>query len=57
MASALRDLVPNLMQGGPAPSGMGSYQTAARPNAQTQQIANVLGGMPISTPIVHPPKQ
>jgi hypothetical protein len=50
--SALRGLVSGLMQGGPAPSGMASAQTAIQNAAQRpqpkpmgQQVADVLGGV------------
>jgi hypothetical protein len=50
--SALRALTQQLMQGGPAPSGMASYQTAIQNAAQRQQqkpvgqqMADVLGGV------------
>lgn len=60
--SALRALTQQLMQGGPAPSGMASYQTAVQnaanrpqPKPIGQQMADVLGGvsLPLSAvPIV-----
>ena len=50
--SALRGLVSGLMQGGPAPAGMASAQTAIQNAAQRpqpkpmgQQVADVLGGV------------
>ena len=50
--SALRGLVSGLMQGGPAPSGMVSAQTAIQnavqrpqPKPMGQQVADVLGGV------------
>lgn len=60
--SALRALTQQLMQGGPSPSGMASYQTAVQnaanrpqPKPIGQQMADVLGGvsLPLSpVPIV-----
>lgn len=50
--SALRALAQKLMQGGPAPSDMASYQTAIQndanrpqPRPMGQQVADVLGGV------------
>lgn len=60
--SALRSLTQQLMQSGPSPSGMASYQTAIQnaanrpqPKPMGQQVADVLGGvaLPLSAvPIV-----
>lgn len=60
--SALRSLTQQLMQSGPSPSGMASYQTAIQnaanrpqPKPMGQQMADVLGGvaLPLSAvPIV-----
>ena len=47
--SALRALTQQLMQSGPAPSGMASYQTAVQNAVQRpQNNADMLGGLPFS---------